>query len=169
MLSCSSVRSSDVVVLWSPVPSSPAIFLPCRRCSSLVLASAQAASMAIEHTSCRGARPQHGAGRPDFISVLSRSDCAPCRLRLDVARRHSARPNPGHGSRRALSYFPILAIEAQSLAVTPSAASDSSCVMSTKCSTKNSNESSCHRLRRMEIVVLTHRCRRSPSSSTPSS
>nr|ACG37536.1 hypothetical protein [Zea mays] len=32
----------------------------------------------------------------------------------------------------------------------------------------NSNESYCHHLRRMEIVALARRCRRSPSSSTPS-
>jgi hypothetical protein len=100
----------------------------------------QAASMAVKHTSCRGARPWHGAGRPDFLSVLSTSDCTPCRLRSDVARRHSARLNPGHGSRRALSYLPILA-------VAPSAASDSPSVMFTKCSTKSPNVSPHHYFR----------------------
>jgi hypothetical protein len=54
-----------------------------------------------------------------------------------------------------------------SLAVTSSTASDLPFMMFTKCSTKSSNESYCHRLRRMEIVELARRCRRSPSSSTP--
>jgi hypothetical protein len=54
------------------------------------------------------------------------------------------------------------------LAVTSSTASDLPFMMFTKCSTKSSNESYCHRLRQMEIVELARRCRRSPSSSTPS-
>jgi hypothetical protein len=75
--------------------------------------------------------------------------------------RRSACPNPSHGSRRAPSYFPILAVEAQSLAITPSVASDSPYVMFTKCSTKKPNESSYHRLRRLRIVVPTRRHPRS--------